>query len=59
MKIHYTKKRINFTIEDFTDADSGLEKRVYKDFEVTRLGKYNYFYLQNYTLLLLEVSKSF
>ena len=41
----------NLNMEDITDADYDLAKRVCKDFEIKDLGKYHDLYVQSDTLL--------
>ena len=43
---------------DITDADYTHEKRVCKDFELF-LGEYHHLYVQNDTLLLVDVFENF
>ena len=46
-------------MEDITHADYGHTKRVYKDFEIIKLGEYHGFYVQSDTFLLADVSENF
>ena len=46
-------------MEDITDADYMHAKRVYKDFEIKILGKYDSLYVQNDTLLLADLFENF
>ena len=49
----------HLNIEDITDADHALPKRVCKDFEIKNLGKYHDLYFQNNTLYLADVFEIF
>ena len=42
-------------MEDFTNSDYALAKKVCKYFEIKDLGEYHDFYVQTYTLLLADV----
>ena len=42
----------HLNMEDITDADYALEKRVFNDFEIKNLGEYHDLYVQSDTLLL-------
>ena len=46
-------------MEDIKDSDYNDAKRVFKDFEVKRLGGYHDLYLKSSTLLLADVFESF
>ena len=46
-------------MEDITDTDYVLEKRVFKDFEIKNLGEYHDLYVQSDTLLLADVFENF
>ena len=46
-------------MDDITDADYVHAKRVCKDFETKNLGEYHYLYVQNNTLLLVDVLENF
>ena len=46
-------------MEDITDADYALAKRVYQDFEIKNLGEYHDLYLQSDALLLTDVFENF
>ena len=45
--------------EEITDVDYMHGKRVYKDFEIKRLGEYHNLYLNSDTLLLADVFENF
>ena len=45
----------NLTIEDVTETDCNHGKRVWKDFEINKLGKYHGFCLRSEALLLADV----
>ena len=49
----------NLNMEDITDEDYILAKRVCKDFEIKDLGEYHDLYLKSDTLLLADVFKNF
>ena len=49
----------NLNMEDITDADYMHAKRVYKDFEIKKLGEYHDLYLKSDTLLLVDVFENF
>ena len=49
----------HLNIENITDTDYAHAKRVCKDFETKHLGEYNYFYVQNNTILLADVFENF
>ena len=49
----------NLNMDDITDADYMHAKRVYKDFEIKKLGEYCDLYLKSDALLLADVLKSF
>ena len=46
-------------MEDITDADYALAKRVCKDFEIKNLGEYHNLYVQSNTLLSADVFENF
>ena len=46
-------------MEDFTNTNYAHIKRVCKDFEIKKLGKYHDLYVQNSTLLLADVFENF
>ena len=46
-------------MEDITDTDYSHTKRVFKDFEIKKLGGYHYLYVQSNTLLLADVFEKF
>ena len=46
-------------MEDITDTDYVLAKRVFKDFEIKNLGEYHDLYVQSDTLLLADVFENF
>ena len=46
-------------MDDITDADYVHAKRVWKDFETKNLGEYHDLYVQNNTLLLVDVLENF
>ena len=46
-------------MDDFTNADYVHAKRVCKDFEIKKLGKYRDLYVQRSTLLLADVFENF
>ena len=46
-------------MDDITDADYVHAKRVCKDFETKNLGEYHDLYVQNNTLLLVDVLENF
>ena len=60
-KQHYLKKEFlsNLNMEDITDADYMHVKRVCKDFEIKKLGKYHDLHLKSDTLLLDDVFQNF
>ena len=45
--------------EEITDVDYMHGKRVYKDFEIKRLGEYHNLYLKSDTILLADVFENF
>ena len=45
----------NLNLEDITDEDYMRTERVYRDFEIKKLGEYHDFYLKNDTLRLADV----
>ena len=49
----------NLNMEDITDEDYMYVKRVCKDFEIKKLGKYHDFYFKSDALLLADVFKNF
>ena len=49
----------NLNMVDITDADYTHVKRVCKGFEIKKLCEYDYLYLKNDTLLLVDVLKNF
>ena len=49
----------HLNMEDITDADYVLAKRVSKDFEIKNLGEYHDLYVQSNTLLLADVFENF
>ena len=49
----------NLNMEDITDADYMHAKKVCKNFEIKKLGKYYDLYLKNDILLLADVFKNF
>ena len=49
----------HLNIEDITDVDYALTKRVCKDFEIKNLGEYYDFYVQIDTLLFADVFEKF
>ena len=49
----------NLNMEEITDADYMLEKRVCKDFEIKHLGEYHDLYVKSDTLLLADVFENF
>ena len=46
-------------MEDITDTDYAHTKRVCKDFEIKKVGKYHDLYVQSDTLLLPDVFENF
>ena len=46
-------------MEDITDADYAHAKRVFKDFEIKKIGEYHDLYVQSNTLLLAGVFDNF
>ena len=46
-------------MEDITDADYTIAKRVCKDFQINNLEEYQHLYVQRDTLLLADVFESF
>ena len=46
-------------MEDITDVDHALAKRVCKDFEIKNIGEYHDLYVQSDTLLLADVFENF
>ena len=46
-------------MEDITDADYAIAKRVCKDFEIKKLGGQDDLYVQGDTLLLADVFENF
>ena len=46
-------------MEDITDADYTLAKRVCKDFEIKNWGEYHDLYVQSDTLLLVDLFENF
>ena len=46
-------------MEDFTNTNYAHIKRVCKDFEIKKLGKYHDLYVQSSTLLLADVFENF
>ena len=57
MKHHYLKRKSfsHLNMEDFTDTDYVLTKRVFKDFEGKNLGQYHNLYVQRDALVLADV----
>ena len=57
MKHHYLKKNSfsHLNMEDITDTDRVLTKRVCKDFEGKNLGQYHNLYVQRDALVLADV----
>ena len=51
--------QVHLNMKDITDADYTHAKRVCKDFEIKKLGKYPDLYVQGDTLLLADVFESF
>ena len=49
----------HLNMDDITDADYVLAKRVRKDFEIKHLGQYHDLYVQSDTLLLADVFENF
>ena len=49
----------NLNMEDITDAGYVYAKRVCKNFEIKNLGEYHDLYVQNDTLLLVDVFENF
>ena len=49
----------HLNMDDITDADYVLVKRVCKDFEIKHLGQYHDLYVQSDTLLLADVFENF
>ena len=49
----------HLNMEDITDADYAHVKRICKDFDIKNLGEYHDLYVQNDTLLLLDVFEDF
>ena len=49
----------NLNMEDITDADYIHAKRVCKDFEIKKLGKYHDLYLKSDKLRLVDVFENF
>ena len=49
----------NLNLDDITDVDYALAKRVYKDFEIRKLAEYHDFYLKSDVLLLAGVFENF
>ena len=45
----------NLNLEDITDEDYMRTERVYRDFEIKKLGEYHDFYLKSDTLRLADV----
>ena len=50
---------ISLNMEDITDVDYRHAKRVWKDFNITNIGKYHGFYVLSDILLLAEVFAKF
>ena len=46
-------------MEDINDADNALGKRVFKNFEMKKLGVYYDLYVQSDTILLADVFENF
>ena len=46
-------------LKKITHADYGHTKRVYKDFEIKKLGEYHDLHVQSDTLLLADISENF
>ena len=49
----------HLNMKDITDKDYRHGKRVFKDFEICRLGEHHDFYFQSVTLLLADVFEKF
>ena len=49
----------NLNMEDITDTGYVYAKRVCKNFEIKNLGEYHDLYVQNDTLLLVDVFENF
>ena len=49
----------NENMKDITDADYMHVKRVYKDFELKKIGEYRDLYLKSDTLLLADIFENF
>ena len=49
----------DLSMADITDADYTHAKRVFKDFEIKKLGEYHHLYVQSGTLLLADVFENF
>ena len=53
------KEKLNLNLEDITYLNYIHGKRVYKDFEIKKLGEHHHLYLESDTLLMADVSENF
>ena len=49
----------HLNLKDITDADYAHAKRVWKDFEIKKLGEYHDLYVKSDTLLLVDIFGNF
>ena len=49
----------HLNLEDITDADYALAKKVFKDFDIKNLGEWHDLYVQSNILLLVDVFENF